>query len=174
MRANGGKGLNTLGYSGENRRLSITKNDTKEPASRSDNFLCNYSVDFHNIKQQNNPKRPTDICQISSIREKDFRESSDESENPNADLEPVSQLNVEAEVHSKQKVNEKDFELVIPKKKSRAVKRPENENKNYVIGTNQSEETSSTLLVAPKKAFLYVSRLRPGPASSRFFKTRLP
>ena len=35
MRANGGKGLNTLGYSGENRRLSITKNDTKEPASRS-------------------------------------------------------------------------------------------------------------------------------------------
>ncbi|KAJ3655761.1 hypothetical protein Zmor_014875 [Zophobas morio] len=69
---------------------------------------------------------------------------------------------VEAEVHSKQKDNEKDLELVIPKKKSRAVKRPENKNKNYVIGTNQSEETSSTLLVAPKKAFWYVSRLRPG------------
>ncbi|KAJ3655536.1 hypothetical protein Zmor_014662 [Zophobas morio] len=167
----------------ENRRISapqqpynVKNNDRKSLSTIKDNVFTVQPAELLNMKnhRQGNPCRRSDLHLFPEVQIVEQPEDSSQSdEESQFETYKKSQIKMD-DAHSHSIL--KDDGFVQGKSKNLHKKMTHNKKKNYVIGTSQSDQ-SNMLKAAPKKALLYVSRLRPGTTEDQilnFLKNDFP
>ena len=127
-------------------------------------WLTPYDYDFQNenkhFQNRSNLSRFTNLYLNSEIPTEIKLTDSPNSSDDVVD-KPPKVIKINADVHHQPPAaDDEGFKEIVQKKKPKSKKNLKNTS-SYVIGVGPSEQLN-TLKVAPKKAFLYVSRLAPG------------